>query len=554
MGRRPSSTARDKRAMAKEAGGRNSARRVAPLYKRLPHGPHRMQREEVVLNQRARIHGALIEAVAHDGYEGTTVKQVIELAGVSRRSFYEQFANKEECFLVTFDLIVKRDLQQLRRAYLAADGPFEQRARAAFERFARIAEEDRKASILVVLEAQRAGVAALLSMRNAACACEQLLARALAESPGANPLPLPIVRAVAGGLHGIAATFLRNPDVSRDSDLAEEMLRWTLVFETPATQNLAERMAAEVTARMREISSTYGRGPHGAEAPSHDEATRLLQGMLRLLARENYCTLTPPQIAEEANVSIDAFCALFVDKQDCLLAAIDMIGDELLAIAADPDLVSEDSARAVRRVLAELMRYLADHPLQTRVLAQEALFTVQRCVPADRRSRVCRRDAAHRGSTRRRRAARSRPTPSPARSGTRSAARSQAGESSCFPPSQTTSAMSCSRRSSGPTPPSRSSSRSARRARLASATTFHPFREVREHAPHHQRDADHDDQRRLARAEDPMNLHLIQVHDREHDRERSEDEQRDRARHLPAVAAAPAPESTLTVALWRFLG
>jgi len=361
--------------MAKKAGGRKTAQRVAPLYKRLPHGPHRLQRDEVVLNQRARIHGALIEAVAHDGYEGTSVKQVIELAGVSRRSFYEQFANKEECFLATFDLIVKRDLQQIRRAYLAADGALEQRARAAFERFAKATEEDRKATILVVLESQRAGAAGLLHLRNAAGACEQMLGRGFAESPGPTPLPLPIVRAIAGGLHGIAATFLRNPCANLDLDLAEEMLRWTLLFQTPAAENLAERMTAGLTARMREISSTYGRGPHGAEASSRDERTRLLQGMLRLVAREDYCTLTAPQVAEQANVSIDAFCALFSDKEDCWIAAIDMIGDELLAIAADPGLVSEDWARAVRRVLGELMRYLANHPLQTRVLAQEALFT-----------------------------------------------------------------------------------------------------------------------------------------------------------------------------------
>jgi AcrR family transcriptional regulator len=373
-GGRPSLTAGDERPMAKKAIGRKSASRVAPLYKRLPHGPHRLQRDEVVLNQRARIHGALIEAIAHDGYEGTSVKQVIGLAGVSRRSFYEQFANKEECFLVTFDLIVKRDLQQVRRAYLAAGGPLEQRMRAAFERFAKAVEEDRKATILIVLQAQRAGTAGVLHLRNATRACEQLLARGFAESPEATALPMPIVRGIAGGLHGIAATFLRDPHATRGVELSQEMLHWTLLFQTPATEDLAERMAAEVAARMREISSTYGRGPHGAEAPTRDEHTRLLQGMLRLVTREDYCTLTAPQIAEEANVPIDAFCELFVDKDECFLAAIDMIGDELLTIAADPDLISEDWARAVRRVLAELMRYLANHPLQTRVLAQEAFF------------------------------------------------------------------------------------------------------------------------------------------------------------------------------------
>src|SRR5271154_4249744 len=79
---------------------------ITPIYKRLPHGPHRLERGEVVLHQRARIHGAMVEAIARSGYDRTSVKQVIGLAGVSRRSFYEQFANKEACFLATCDLVV----------------------------------------------------------------------------------------------------------------------------------------------------------------------------------------------------------------------------------------------------------------------------------------------------------------------------------------------------------------------------------------------------------------------------------------------------------------
>jgi TetR/AcrR family transcriptional regulator len=374
-GRRPSSRAGKGRPTAGKPGAEKTAARVAPLYKRLPHGPHRLHPDEVVLNQRARIHGAMIEAVAHSGYEGTSVKRVIELAGVSRRSFYEQFANKQDCFLLTFDLIVERDLQQLRSAYLSAEGSLEQRARATFERAAKAIEEDRKAGVLVVLEAPRAGAAGLLRLRRAAHACEQMLGRAFAESPDAPALPVPIVRAIAGGLEGIAASALREPRAARHVDLAEEMLGWTLLFRTPAAEELAGRMAAGLAVRLREVSATYGRGQHGAEAPARDERARVLQGMLRLVAREDYDALTAPQIAEEANVSIDAFCAQFDDKQHCLLATIDMIGEELLAIAADPGLASEPWEQAVRRVLAGLMGYLASHPLQTRVLAQEALCT-----------------------------------------------------------------------------------------------------------------------------------------------------------------------------------
>jgi AcrR family transcriptional regulator len=102
---------------------------IKPLYKRLPHGPHRLDRDQVVLHQRARIHGAMVEAVAECGYEGTSVKQVISLAGVSRRSFYEQFANKQESFLATFDLIAHQTAQQSRSAYLLAEGGLEERLR-----------------------------------------------------------------------------------------------------------------------------------------------------------------------------------------------------------------------------------------------------------------------------------------------------------------------------------------------------------------------------------------------------------------------------------------
>jgi AcrR family transcriptional regulator len=379
-GRRSSSTARDARAKRSDSANRpkGSTRtaipRTGPIYKRLPHGPHRLERNEVVLHQRARIHGAMVEAVACHGYEGTSVKQVITLAGVSRRSFYEQFANKEECFLTTFDLIVRRQLKQVKRVYLATHGPLEQRAQAVFEQLAQVTTDDRNAILLVALEAQRAGPAGVMRLRRATGICEHMLARSFAESAGATALPMPIVRGIAGGLHGVVAAFLRDGHTAGSVDLAGELLHWTLLFQTSAAEEMAERLSAGMAARMREVSSAHGNRLGGAEAPGRDERTRLLQSILRLIVREDYRALSPPQIADEANVSIDSFCELFTDKHECFLAAIDMVGDELLTIAADPDLVSDEWPRAVRSVLAELTRYLADRPLQARTLAHEALF------------------------------------------------------------------------------------------------------------------------------------------------------------------------------------
>jgi len=68
----------------------------------LPRGPHSLPRDVVVRSQRTRMLRALIEVVAEKGYAATTVADVIGRAGVSRTTFYQQFKDKEDCFLVAY--------------------------------------------------------------------------------------------------------------------------------------------------------------------------------------------------------------------------------------------------------------------------------------------------------------------------------------------------------------------------------------------------------------------------------------------------------------------
>lgn len=50
-------------------------------------------------SQRARMLEAITRAVADKGYVRVTVSDIVALAGVSRRTFYEQFEDKEDCLL-----------------------------------------------------------------------------------------------------------------------------------------------------------------------------------------------------------------------------------------------------------------------------------------------------------------------------------------------------------------------------------------------------------------------------------------------------------------------
>jgi AcrR family transcriptional regulator len=69
----------------------------------LPRGRHGIPREQVLASQRGRMLVAMTEAVAERGFARVTVADVIRRAKVSRETFYEQFAGKEDCFLAALD-------------------------------------------------------------------------------------------------------------------------------------------------------------------------------------------------------------------------------------------------------------------------------------------------------------------------------------------------------------------------------------------------------------------------------------------------------------------
>jgi AcrR family transcriptional regulator len=82
-------------------------------------------------NQRERLAAGIIAAVACYGYNDATITRIAEAAGLSRRTFYEYFNSKQECFLQTFDLIVAHLLEEATTA-AAEHSAWTDRVRAAF--------------------------------------------------------------------------------------------------------------------------------------------------------------------------------------------------------------------------------------------------------------------------------------------------------------------------------------------------------------------------------------------------------------------------------------
>lgn len=81
-----------------------------------------MPREAVTESQRNRIHQAMIEVVSERGYPDTRVVDVIGVAGVSRKTFYELFDSKEDCFLAAYDVLLDNLLGEATNAFESKPG------------------------------------------------------------------------------------------------------------------------------------------------------------------------------------------------------------------------------------------------------------------------------------------------------------------------------------------------------------------------------------------------------------------------------------------------
>jgi AcrR family transcriptional regulator len=98
---------------------------AATLGERLPRGRHGLTREQVVQSQRGRIFRATAEIMARKGYATTSVSEVVQAAGVSRETFYEQFRSKEDCFMAAFETAANAVLAAVREAGVEDGSPLE---------------------------------------------------------------------------------------------------------------------------------------------------------------------------------------------------------------------------------------------------------------------------------------------------------------------------------------------------------------------------------------------------------------------------------------------
>jgi AcrR family transcriptional regulator len=156
----PGGYARDvaKKRAGKEKPPTESFEDYPPELARLPPGRHGLPREFVTHNQRERLIAGIAEAIAENGYSGTTIAHITRAAAVSRRTFYEHFASKDECFVAAYDTVMK-ELQERVSAAFEAEDEWPRAIKAGIEAMLEFLAAEPNLARLCMVEALVAGPA-----------------------------------------------------------------------------------------------------------------------------------------------------------------------------------------------------------------------------------------------------------------------------------------------------------------------------------------------------------------------------------------------------------
>jgi len=323
--------------------------------RRLPPGPGASS-EEVAKNQRDRLFGAMVACVSQRGYAATRVADLVEVSGVSSRSFYDLFPNKEACFVATFEAIAARVSESLEAAE-AANPDWERSVQDSYGALAAMLAAQPAAAKLVLIEAYAAGPDAREPLDAALQRFGELTRARLTKAPERAAMPAEMADAYVGALQEIARTSLRQGKPERVAALVPDLAQVMLSYRPPAAP-----------LRLATRPPTFG--PESLEA--HDDAERVLRAFAVVVAERGFTGTTIHEVARRGSMSPATFYANFRDKEDALLAAIDSVGAQLVTAAMTPFQRSPEWSLGVRAAIGSMLNFLASRPAMAHLLAVEA--------------------------------------------------------------------------------------------------------------------------------------------------------------------------------------
>lgn len=195
-----------------------------PVRRPLPRGAHGLPREFVAHDQRERMLDAMADVVAERGYSEGTVADVLAAARVSRRTFYEHFRDREECFLAAYDAVA-RQLGERVAAAARGEPAWPARVRASFAAFLEFLSAEPAFASMLIVESLAAGPRALDRYGDLMRTFVPLLAEGRERAAG---LPETLEEAIVSGVAGLVYRRTSEGRAAELGDLLPDLLYFAL--------------------------------------------------------------------------------------------------------------------------------------------------------------------------------------------------------------------------------------------------------------------------------------------------------------------------------------
>jgi AcrR family transcriptional regulator len=174
-------------------------------------------------NFRRRLLDAMALSIAEDGYQKTTVGDIVRRARTSRRTFYEHFTSKEECLVA---LLTDINAEQIRQIYAAVDreAPWQRQVRQAIESWISSAESRAPITLSWIRDVPSLGEATRRLQRevmeNFVAMCQTITDSEEFRAAGVSGVSRQRIIMLLGGLRELTAITVEND--GRMTDFTEE--------------------------------------------------------------------------------------------------------------------------------------------------------------------------------------------------------------------------------------------------------------------------------------------------------------------------------------------
>jgi AcrR family transcriptional regulator len=242
----------------------------------------------VIEIQRARLLAAMVEVSGERGAANVTVAHVVERAGVSRRTFYELFRDRDGCFLAAFEDAIER----AERCALDAYDPSARwavRIASALQALLSFLDAEPGIGHLLIVDSLGAGAGALARRRGVLAQIVAVVDEGRAQtSSGAKLPPLTAEGVVGGALSVLHARLLARASPAGGDPGAGEPAPGSLVELTGPLMGMIVLPYLGQAAARRQLARPVPRAPAGVQRaegnPLGQLEMRLTYRTVRVLA------------------------------------------------------------------------------------------------------------------------------------------------------------------------------------------------------------------------------------------------------------------------------